>query len=143
MTNVQSTVDQSPYIFDTTVRNNITLFQNDNFDESILIDILKKVNLYDEFLSNGLLEYQCGDNGCNLSGGQKQKIALARALIRKYKIYLLDEISANLDHKNSQQLHNLLFNLNISFIEISHHFDMKDSRYTAVYRLNRTGNLEK
>ncbi|RRR86144.1 hypothetical protein CWI05_12075, partial [Streptococcus pneumoniae] len=78
---------------------------------------------------------KCGENGSNLSGGQKQKIALARALIRNNKVYLFDEISANLDNDNSNSIHDILFNLGISFIEVSHHYDLNDKRYTDIYKL--------
>ncbi|MBA2795520.1 ATP-binding cassette domain-containing protein [Streptococcus porcinus] len=128
-------VYQTPHIFDTTVRNNITLFQNRLYDDDMLKMILRKINLYDELESNSLLEFECGENGYKLSGGQKQKIALARALVRSRDIYLFDEISANLDKENSRQIHNLLFDLDISFIEIAHHYDVSDNRYTNIYSL--------
>ncbi|CJF28314.1 drug efflux ABC transporter ATP-binding/permease [Streptococcus pneumoniae] len=73
------TVDQTPYIFDTTIRENVTLFQNEYFSDDQIIEVLKKVNLYEELEKIDILNYQCGENGSNLSGGQKQKIALARA----------------------------------------------------------------
>lgn len=133
--NIIPTVDQTPFIFDTTIRNNITLFQNEYFSDSQLIEILKKVNLYEEIDKIDILNYQCGEDGRNLSGGQKQKIALARALIRNNKVYLFDEICSNLDSENSNSIHDTLFNLDISFIEVSHHFDLNDSRYTDIYKL--------
>ncbi|MBF0845741.1 ATP-binding cassette domain-containing protein, partial [Streptococcus danieliae] len=80
------------FIFDTTLRNNITLFQSKDFSDSQIISVLKKVNLLEELGENNILDYQCGENGDNLSGGQKQRIALARALIRHSKVYLFDEI---------------------------------------------------
>lgn len=129
------TVDQTPYIFDTTIRENVTLFQNEYFSDDQIIEVLKKVNLYEELEKIDILNYQCGENGSNLSGGQKQKIALARALIRNNKVYLFDEISANLDNDNSNSIHDILFNLGISFIEVSHHYDLNDKRYTDIYKL--------
>ncbi|WP_445950440.1 class III lanthionine synthetase LanKC N-terminal domain-containing protein, partial [Streptococcus pneumoniae] len=129
------TVDQTPYIFDTTIRENVTLFQNEYFSDDQIIEVLKKVNLYEELEKIDILNYQYGENGSNLSGGQKQKIALARALIRNNKVYLFDEISANLDNDNSNSIHDILFNLGISFIEVSHHYDLNDKRYTDIYKL--------
>lgn len=136
------TVAQTPYIFDTTIRNNITLFQNRYFSDNQIIEVLRKVNLLEELHNDDILDYHCGENGSNLSGGQKQKVALARALIRNNKIYLFDEISANLDKENSNSIHDTLFNLDISFIEVSHHFDLNDTRYTEIYRLEH-GQLNK
>ncbi|MDS2626488.1 ATP-binding cassette domain-containing protein, partial [Streptococcus pneumoniae] len=42
------TVDQTPYIFDTIIRENVTLFQNEYFSDDQIIEVLKKVNLYEE-----------------------------------------------------------------------------------------------
>lgn len=137
------TVSQNPYIFDTSIRENITLFQNDLFSEDEIIEVLKKVRLYDELVYDGGLDYQCGEQGGYLSGGQKQKLALARLLIRNKAVYLLDEISANLDEKNSKIIHDLLFELDDSFIEVSHHYDLNDVRYTAVYKMTDEGRIEK
>lgn len=133
--NIIPVVEQIPFIFDTTIRNNITLFQNEYFSDDQIIESLKLVNLFDEINVNDKLNYKCGENGSNLSGGQKQKIALARALIRNNKVYLFDEISSNLDNTNSEIIHDKLFNLDISFIEISHHFNLNEPRYTDIYEL--------
>ncbi|NOP50352.1 ATP-binding cassette domain-containing protein, partial [Klebsiella pneumoniae] len=96
------------------IRENVTLFQNEYFSDDKIIEVSKKVNLYEELEKIDILNYQYGENGSNLSGGQKQKIALARALIRNNKVYLFDEISANLDNDNSNSIHDILFNLGIS-----------------------------
>ncbi|VRJ91939.1 drug efflux ABC transporter ATP-binding/permease protein [Streptococcus pneumoniae] len=114
------TVDQTPYIFDTTIRENVTLFQNEYFSDDQIIEVLKKVNLYEELEKIDILNYQCGENGSNLSGGQKQKIALARALIRNNKVYLFDEISANLDNDNSNSIHDIL--LTYSYRHVGWHY---------------------
>lgn len=57
-------------------------------------------------------------------------------------MYLFDEITSNLDSENANSIHKALFNLGISFIENSHHFDLDDPRYTDIYRLEN-GNLIK
>lgn len=136
--NLVSLVSQNPYIFDTSLKNNITLFQNELFDDDEVYKVLRKMNLDIELnyeTKQDLLNHECGDNGKNLSGGQKQKIEIARALIRKQQIFLLDELVANLDKDNAKKIHDLLFKLDISFIEVAHHFDIDDHRYTDIYKL--------
>jgi len=63
-----------------------------------------------------------------LSGGEQQRVAVARALINKPNLILADEPSGNLDSESSQELHNLIFDLrdrfNLSFIIVTHNDDL-------------------
>jgi ATP-binding cassette subfamily B protein len=61
------------------------------------------------------------ENGNNLSGGQKQKIGLARALIKQPKILLLDEATSNIDESSKQQILDFIYsNDDMTIITISH-----------------------
>lgn len=128
-------ISQNPYIFNTTLMENITLFENEKFSKNEVVTVLKKVALYDELGKENSLDYQCGPMGERLSGGQMQKIEVARALLRNKKLLLIDEATANLDNKNAKRIRDLLFRLSIPFIEVAHHYNINDKRYTDKFEL--------
>ncbi|TGY52313.1 ABC transporter ATP-binding protein [Ligilactobacillus murinus] len=134
-------ISQKPYIFNATLRDNITLFQN-NYSDHEITDVLKQLSLYYELGADNCLNYRCGTNGEYLSGGQIQRIEIARGLLRNKSLFLLDEITASLDKNNAEKIRNILFDLPISFIEVAHHYNEKESRYTGKFILSE-GHLYK
>ena len=98
-------VEQTPYLFNDTVRYNLTL--GEDFTDNEIIDALKKANLWKTIsnLPDGL-NTEINENGNNFSGGQKQRLALARGLLRKRKLFLLDESTSNLDKKTALKVEN-------------------------------------
>ena len=93
-----SYVPQKITLLNNSIRENITFSFDNNIDDEKYINILKKVNLYHEF-SNRENE-TINELSNNISGGQAQRIGLARALYRDSKIIFLDEPTSNLDNKN-------------------------------------------
>ncbi len=126
-------IAQNPYIFNTNLFENITLFQD--FDKKRVIQVLKEVSLYEELGAENSLDYQCGSMGEKLSGGQIQRIEIARALLRDKKLLLVDEATANLDKSNANKIRNLLFRLPLPVIEVAHQYHLTDPRYTDIYEI--------
>lgn len=126
-------IEQTPYIFDASVEDNVTLFQSKKYSHQDIISVLKKVSLYEELGGSNSLDFICGDNGSNLSGGQRQRIEIARALINKKSLYLVDELTANLDVTNANKVRKILFALKQPVIEVAHHFNDKDYMYTSKF----------
>nr|WP_297932350.1 ABC transporter ATP-binding protein [uncultured Lachnoclostridium sp.] len=100
-------VSQQVYLFQDTIRNNICLFKQHSDEE--IIDILIQCGM-GEFIEENGLDYIVGDNGSMLSGGQKQKIALARALILNRPILVFDEATSNADVFTEEKILNMLKN---------------------------------
>lgn len=101
-----SVVSQDIYLFNDTIRNNICLYKQVN--DKMILDVCKDCGLAD-FIADVSLDYIVGQNGMMLSGGQKQKIALARALIHDCHVIVFDEATSNTDVYSEQQINSLLY----------------------------------
>lgn len=89
-------VSQKPHLFQGTLRDNLTWGQE--IAEDDLIWALKEAEAYDFVMAKEEgLDTQIGAGGLGLSGGEQQRIALARAFLRKGQILILDEVTAHLD----------------------------------------------
>jgi len=129
-----SIVRQETFLFNDTIRNNISLYE-DIEDESIF-KILNTVNLT-KFSSVEGLDAMIENSGINLSGGEKRRIILARALIRKKDVLILDEPLANLDKNNAHLIEDLILKINdVTLIVISHTFsEEKLKEFDKIYSL--------
>ncbi len=106
--NYISVVSQNIYLFDDTIRKNIALYKEVSDEE--IKEACAQSGLM-EFVDEVTLDYCVGNNGMMLSGGQKQKIALARALIHDTPIIIFDEATSNADSDSIKQINGLLHTL--------------------------------
>lgn len=115
-------VPQNPYLFAGTVRENLTLGDSSISDQRI-IEVLKLANAW-EFvakLDKGL-EADIAESGKDLSGGEKQRIALARAFLKNAELVILDEPTSALDNENQVLINEAIERLckNSSSLVIAH-----------------------
>ena len=103
-----SYVPQNVNLINDTILKNITLGQ-ENFDENKVIEVLKEVNLYEDLKSR--LDEVIFEYNNNLSGGQLQRMAIARALYRDSKLVIFDEPISNLDTESAKQVIKVINNL--------------------------------
>ena len=96
--NSVSYVEQNVFLFNDSLLKNITLSEDSDFNKEELDEILKGTNLktFIESFDNGL-EREISENNSNISGGEKQKIAICRGLYKKSKLILFDESLSNID----------------------------------------------
>lgn len=116
-----SVVSYNTYIFNETIRQNFMLAKEDVTEDEIF-DALKKVNLYDFIIDNGGLDKVITEDAANISGGQKQRLALAINLVANKDIYIFDEATSNIDIESEAIIMNNIKELSRdkSVIVISH-----------------------
>ena len=103
-----SMVSQETTLFDDTVKNNIKYANENATDEEVYE--AAKLSFCEEFISNLPNKYETliGENGVRLSGGEKQRISIARAMMKKSSIILLDEATSALDNETESKIQEAL-----------------------------------
>jgi ATP-binding cassette subfamily C protein len=134
-----SNVEQQVFLFEDTLKNNITLYKD--YSEEEINRAVDKAGLRDfvEGSAHGLNSI-IYDNGKNVSGGEKSRIAIARGLLQKSDIIFLDEAFASLDSKIAREIENTLLSLEgITVINVSHViFEETKKKYNNVFIVKNT-----
>lgn len=116
-----SVVQQNIFIFNASIRDNITMFADfpkEEIDRAIALSGLSSLI---QARGEG---YLCGENGSGLSGGEKQRIAIARSLLKQSQVLLVDEATSALDTATAYQVANSILALNhMTRIVVTHRLD--------------------
>ncbi len=110
-------VSQTPFLFSDTIANNVSFGNEDLIKEEIMyyLKLAKADYVFD--LTNGI-DTIIGENGVSLSGGEKQRLSLARALAKKPSILILDDITSALDFETELEVTNNINNLDYQCTKI-------------------------
>lgn len=128
-------VCQKPYLFDGTIENNINLDGTRTPEEVVnvckITGITQFINKFEEGYSQRI-----GQDGAKLSGGERQKIALARALLKDAELIILDEVTSGFDKKSDKALSELLYNQmqNKTVIVVTHKYEEIEG-FDKIYKL--------
>lgn len=129
-------IEQNVFLFEDTLRNNLTLYKE--YSEEKVNDAIKQAGLTD--FVNGLsegLETMIYDNGKNISGGERSRVAIARGLLNNAQIIFLDEAFANLDATKAKEIEESILALkDVTIINVSHvvfkeHRNLYDNVYVV------------
>jgi ATP-binding cassette subfamily B protein/subfamily B ATP-binding cassette protein MsbA len=131
-----SVVSQDIYLFNDSIRNNITLCEC--CDEAYLREIINMSGL-SELVEKVGINYNIGQSGNLLSGGQKQKIALARAIYRDSLIFIFDEVTSNTDALTNRQIKKLITTtLKDKTVIVSTHDISMIENFNKIYRIDNS-----
>ncbi len=129
---------QEPVLFQDSLRNNLCFYQD--FPDDALTSILSRLGLH-RFANPQGLDYAIEEGGKNLSGGERKRICLARTLLRRTPILILDEPLANVDPDTARMIENTIASLeDTTLFVISHQVTAKwerafEKRVTLKWRL--------
>ena len=113
-----SNIQQNVFVFNASIRDNVTMFRS--FPRGEIDDAIAHAHL------SGLIEergenYLCGENGKGLSGGEKQRISIARSLLKRSSVLLADEATAALDAETAYQVTSDILDLDgVTRIVVTH-----------------------
>lgn len=113
---------QQTYLFNDTIFNNVALYQD--YTKEQVAEALKKAGIYDTVrrLPRGI-EEEIQENGKNFSGGELQRIALARLFLRNKAMTFLDEITSGLDNATAYEIEERLLNEDMTIVNITHRYN--------------------
>lgn len=133
-------IEQQVFIFEDTLENNLTLYKE--YTDEELEKAIEAAGLK-EFVANlpDGLNTMLYDNGRNVSGGERSRIVIARALLSKASILFMDEAFASLDMERAKEIEQTILGLqNMTVINVSHVlFEDSKSKYDAVLTVKRQG----
>ena len=113
-----SVIQQKVFVFNASIKDNITMFGDfarDTFENAV------KCAHLDKLIKQSGEGYLCGRDGCSLSGGEKQRISIARSLLKNSSVLLADEATAALDPQTAYQVSGEILDLKgITRIVVTH-----------------------
>lgn len=111
---------QEDRLFSGSIADNISGFE-DNADQQLIVECAIKCNIHEEIMRMPMgYETIIGELGSGISGGQKQRLLIARALYQKPNILFMDEATSHLDANNERMINNAIESLNITRIIVAH-----------------------
>lgn len=118
---MMSVIQQNVFVFNASIKDNVSMFRE--FPKEEIDMAVDKAHLK-ELVSERGENYLCGENGNGLSGGEKQRISIARSLLRKSSVLLVDEATAALDAKTAHEVSDNILDLSdITRIVVTHTLD--------------------
>ena len=136
--NSQSYIQQDPFFLTDTIKNNLKI-ANPKVSDKEIEDVCKAVDIYDKIISlPNKFKSILKENACMLSEGEKQRLAIARGILKKTSIFLFDEVTSNLDGKTEKKISDLILKLGEKYtvIVVAH-------RLTLIERMPRILVLDK
>lgn len=116
-----SVIQQNVFVFNASIEDNVTMFRA--FDKEEVCSAIAHAHL-DELIKAKGSDYLCGENGCNLSGGEKQRISIARSLLKKSSVLIADEATSALDAQTARNVSDDILDLKgITRIVVTHALD--------------------
>ncbi len=135
-----SVIQQNVFIFDDTIRRNICMFKE--FHKERLDSAIQRAGLARLIEEKGE-DYGCGENGAHLSGGEKQRISIARSLLRQVSVLLVDEATSALDAETSDSVTNALLDIRgVTRLVVTHKLDEKALKRFDEIIVMRNGQVE-
>lgn len=133
-------IQQNVFVFNASIKDNVSMFRD--FPKAELDEAIARAHLGALIRERGE-DYLCGENGSGLSGGEKQRISIARSLLKKSSVLLADEVTAALDAQTAHRVSSDILDLQgITRIVVTH--TLEESllrRYDKIFVL-RGGRIE-
>lgn len=115
---LMSVIQQNVFVFNASIRDNVSMFRE--FPQEALDEAIRRAHLRELLDARGA-DYLCGENGKGLSGGEKQRVSIARSLLKKSSVLLVDEATAALDVQTAHQVSSDILDLTgVTRIVVTH-----------------------
>ena len=133
-------IQQNVFLFNSSIKDNITMFRD--FSEEKVEEAVTKAHLTDLINERGS-DYLCGESGKGLSGGEKQRISIARSLLKDSSLLLADEITAALDAQTAHRVSSDILDLGgITRIVVTHSLEENLMKRYDKILVMRNGRIE-